>query len=147
MDSSTSHNKNRFHPYSYPSPSSYSNITSKKLTNKERPSTSASHHTLSVNELKRRIRDVQRLLNHVDLPADARLIQERALKGYEVDLKMETERRSRSEMIKKYHFVRFLGKYSLTYYLKYFFYLISVSLFSLKIGRMSYLLTNQYIYL
>lgn len=63
----------------------------------------------SVNELKRRIRDVKRLLNRVDLPADARIVQERALAGYEKDLAEETARRKRSEMIKKYHFVRFLG--------------------------------------
>jgi rRNA-processing protein Efg1 len=65
---------------------------------------------LSVNELKRRIRDVKRLLNHADLPGDARIIQERALAGYEKDLAAEVEKRKRSEMIKKYHFVRFLGR-------------------------------------
>lgn len=64
----------------------------------------------SVNELKRRIRDVKRVLNHKDLPTDARIVQERALAGYEKDLKEELERRKRSEMIKRYHFVRFLGE-------------------------------------
>ena len=63
----------------------------------------------SVNELKRRIRDVKRLLNREDLPADVRIIQERALSGYEKDLEDEMQRRNRSQMIKKYHFVRFLG--------------------------------------
>ena len=63
----------------------------------------------SVNELKRRVRDVKRLLNRVDLPADARIVQERALAGYEKDLQAELDRRERSEMIKRYHFVRFLG--------------------------------------
>ena len=63
----------------------------------------------SVNELKRRIRDVKRLLVRGDLPPDARIVQERALSGYEKDLEDETQRRARSQMIKKYHFVRFLG--------------------------------------
>ncbi|KAE8349857.1 rRNA-processing protein efg1 [Aspergillus coremiiformis] len=64
----------------------------------------------SVNELKKRIRDVKRLLNRVDLPADARIVQERALAGYENDLDEEMNRRERSKMIKKYHFVRFLDR-------------------------------------
>ncbi|KAJ5590488.1 hypothetical protein N7450_004460 [Penicillium hetheringtonii] len=64
----------------------------------------------SVNELKRRIRDVKRLLNKKDLPADARVVQERALAGYEEDLAEETARRERSQMISKYHFVRFLDR-------------------------------------
>ncbi|OJJ38991.1 hypothetical protein ASPWEDRAFT_103173 [Aspergillus wentii DTO 134E9] len=68
----------------------------------------------SVNELKRRIRDVKRLLNRVDLPADARIVQERALKGYERDLEDENKRRDRSQMIKKYHFVRFLERKAAT---------------------------------
>ncbi|KAE8146118.1 hypothetical protein BDV25DRAFT_55747 [Aspergillus avenaceus] len=68
------------------------------------------HKYPSVNELKRRIRDSKRLLNRVDLPADARIVQERALAGYEKDLEEETLRRDRSQMIKKYHFVRFLDR-------------------------------------
>lgn len=64
----------------------------------------------SVNELKRRIRDVKRLLQKPNLPADARILQERALAGYEQDLADENARRERSQMISKYHFVRFLGK-------------------------------------
>lgn len=65
----------------------------------------------SVNELKRRIRDVKRLLSRGDLAADARIVQERALAGYKKDLEDETQRRARSQMIKKYHFVRFLGMF------------------------------------
>lgn len=64
---------------------------------------------LSVNELKRRIRDVKRLLDRVDLPPEGRVTQERALIGYQRDLESEMAKRKRSEMIKKYHFVRFLG--------------------------------------
>ncbi|KAF7122533.1 hypothetical protein CNMCM5793_000558 [Aspergillus hiratsukae] len=68
------------------------------------------HNHPSVNELKKRIRDVKRLLNRVDLPADAHIVQERALAGYEKDLEDELARRNRSQMIKKYHFVRFLDR-------------------------------------
>ncbi|KAJ5676255.1 rRNA-processing protein efg1 [Penicillium macrosclerotiorum] len=64
----------------------------------------------SINELKKRIRDVKRLLNKGTLPADARIVQERALAGYEQDLMDEIARRERSSMIKKYHFVRFLDR-------------------------------------
>ncbi|CAG7948873.1 unnamed protein product [Penicillium nalgiovense] len=68
----------------------------------------------SINDLKKRIRDVKRLLNKVDLPADARILQERALAGYEQDLADETTRRERSSLIKKYHFVRFLDRKTAT---------------------------------
>ncbi|KAL4921036.1 hypothetical protein BDW62DRAFT_220390 [Aspergillus aurantiobrunneus] len=68
----------------------------------------------SVNELKRRIRDVRRLLSKTDLPADKRIIQERALAGYEKELADEEQRRERSRMIKKYHFVRFLDRKTAT---------------------------------
>ncbi|KAL3474196.1 hypothetical protein BJX99DRAFT_248413 [Aspergillus californicus] len=65
---------------------------------------------VSINDLKRRIRDVKRLLNKPDLPADARILQERALKGYEKEMADEEKRRERSKLIKKYHFVRFLDR-------------------------------------
>ncbi|KAL4937767.1 hypothetical protein BDV06DRAFT_215629 [Aspergillus oleicola] len=68
----------------------------------------------SINDLKRRIRDSKRLLNKPDLPADKRIIQERALKGYEKELADEEKRRDRSRMIKKYHFVRFLDRKTAT---------------------------------
>ncbi|KAL6236560.1 hypothetical protein BDW75DRAFT_206338 [Aspergillus navahoensis] len=68
----------------------------------------------SVNELKRRIRDVKRLLAKPDLSADKRVIQERALAGYEKELAGEERRRERSRMIKKYHFVRFLDRKTAT---------------------------------
>lgn len=84
-------------PYSKPKPKS---SQSQEREEKQYP---------SVNDLKRRIRDVKRLLAKPDLPADKRIIQERALSGYEKELADEEKRRERSRMIKKYHFVRFLG--------------------------------------
>ncbi|KAL5343332.1 hypothetical protein BJX70DRAFT_165316 [Aspergillus crustosus] len=68
----------------------------------------------SINNLKRRIRDVKRLLNKPDLPSDQRILQERALKGYEKELEDEEKRRERSRMITKYHFVRFLDRRTAT---------------------------------
>lgn len=66
----------------------------------------------SINELKKRIRDVKRLLAKGRLSAEVQVLQERALAGYEQDLVEETARRQRSQMISKYHFVRFLGRSS-----------------------------------
>ncbi|OJJ51323.1 hypothetical protein ASPZODRAFT_138428 [Penicilliopsis zonata CBS 506.65] len=73
--------------------------------------------SVSINDLKRRIRDVKRLLNRRDLPADARVTQERVLKGHERELEQEMARRARSEMIRKYHFVRFLERKTATKHL------------------------------
>ena len=65
----------------------------------------------SANELKTKIRDIKRLLSYAEsLPADVRVEKERALVGYQSDLEMIEARRSRAAMIKRYHFVRFLGK-------------------------------------
>ncbi|PYH40946.1 Efg1 domain-containing protein [Aspergillus saccharolyticus JOP 1030-1] len=83
---------------------------------------------VSVNELKKRIRAVKRLLAKPDLPADVRVTQERALKGYEHELETETQNRERdgqdaerkkqsrerNKMIKKYHFIRFLERKTAT---------------------------------
>ncbi|RJE20825.1 hypothetical protein PHISCL_06844 [Aspergillus sclerotialis] len=68
----------------------------------------------SVNELKKRIRNAKRLLSRDDLPADSRIVQERALKGFEKELQAEVKRRQRKEMISRYHFVRFLERKSAT---------------------------------
>ncbi|KAL4799850.1 hypothetical protein BDV19DRAFT_237941 [Aspergillus venezuelensis] len=92
---------------SKPKPSS-----SRKPTDRT-PGTEAKEYP-SINDLKRRIRDSKRLLNKPDLPADKRIIQERALKGYEKELADEEKRRDRSRMIKKYHFVRFLDRKTAT---------------------------------
>ncbi|KAJ5174939.1 rRNA-processing protein efg1 [Penicillium canariense] len=87
-----------------------------KATRSSKNNTSATRNEKeypSINELKSRIRGVKRLLNK-DLPADARILQERALAGYEQDLVDETARRERSNLIKKYHFVRFLDRKTAT---------------------------------
>ncbi|KAL4780771.1 hypothetical protein BJX76DRAFT_337130 [Aspergillus varians] len=87
----------------YPDRKPRSNPQSQDRDRDEKP------HT-SINDLKRRIRDVKRLLNKPDLHADKRITQERALAGYEKELADEEKRRERSKMITKYHFVRFLDR-------------------------------------
>ena len=68
--------------------------------------------TQSINELKTKIRDVKRLLGHAEgMPADRRVEKERELAGYQRDLEEAEEKKKRSEMISKYHFVRFLGMF------------------------------------
>ncbi|KAL4950084.1 hypothetical protein BDW69DRAFT_172908 [Aspergillus filifer] len=94
----------------YPTTSKSKSSSNRKPTDRT-PGTEAKEYP-SINDLKRRIRDSKRLLNKPDLPADKRIIQERALKGYEKELADEEKRRDRSRMIKKYHFVRFLGIYT-----------------------------------
>ena len=67
----------------------------------------------SVNPLKKKIRDISRLLDRSDnLPADVRLSNERALKAYQQDLLAAEQERRRQKMIKKYHMVRFFGELS-----------------------------------
>ena len=67
-------------------------------------------HASSVNAVKKRIRDVTRLLNRGDdLPADVRRENERALEAYKQELNEADEEKVRQQMIKKYHMVRFFG--------------------------------------
>lgn len=71
-------------------------------------------HASSVNAVKKRIRDVTRLLSKGDdLPADVRLENERALAAYKQELAEADEEKVRQRMIKKYHMVRFFGKQTL----------------------------------
>ena len=67
----------------------------------------------SVNQLKRKIRNITRLLAHAsNLPADVRIENERALAGYKQDLEVVEDGRRKAKMIKKYHMVRFFGRLS-----------------------------------
>jgi hypothetical protein len=105
-DTSKNPKIHRSNPDSTPKRKYNNNTTQKQPTNKN----SSGDKGLSINDLKRRIRDVKRLLSRAEnLSPEARIVQERALKGYERDLEQEQARRQRSEMIRKYHFVRFLG--------------------------------------
>lgn len=73
-----------------------------------RPDLSA---TKSVNAIKTRIRDITRRLERfVDLPADVRAEDERALAGYRQDLLVAIEDKFKQKMIKRYHMVRFFGE-------------------------------------
>jgi hypothetical protein len=67
-------------------------------------------HASSVNAVRKRIRDVTRLLERKeDLPADVRIEKERALAAYNQELAQAEEEKVRQRMIKKYHMVRFFG--------------------------------------
>ncbi|KAF2758076.1 hypothetical protein EJ05DRAFT_538320 [Pseudovirgaria hyperparasitica] len=62
----------------------------------------------TVNPIKRRIRDLERLLSGPrNIPADVRIAQERELGSLKRDLEQEEADMRRSEMIRKYHMVRF----------------------------------------
>ena len=64
----------------------------------------------SVNQLKSKIRDLSRALEHSDhLPAGVRIEKERALAGYKQDVEKIQEDKRKNELIKKYHMVRFFG--------------------------------------
>lgn len=69
---------------------------------------------LSINRLKKKIRDTTRVLDHSDkLPAGVRIEKERALVGYQHDLEQAALKKRKQHMIKKYHMVRFFGQYAL----------------------------------
>lgn len=64
----------------------------------------------SVNQLKSKIRNLTRALEHSDhLPAGVRIEKERALAGYKQDVEKIHEDKRKNELIKKYHMVRFFG--------------------------------------
>jgi len=66
----------------------------------------------SLNLLKKKIRDTTRLLRHAEnMPAGVRIENERALAGYKQDLEAADEGKRKSKMIKRYHMVRFFGRY------------------------------------
>lgn len=72
-----------------------------------------------INPLKSRIRSVQRLLNHNDdLPADVRLAHERELQSLQWDLEQAVRAQQRTEMIGKYHKIRFFDRQKATKRLK-----------------------------
>lgn len=65
----------------------------------------------SVNPIKSKIRDINRLLGHSDhLPAGVKIEKERALAGYKQDLENAYNEKRKQQMIKKYHMVRFFER-------------------------------------
>jgi hypothetical protein len=82
-----------------------------------------SEYGASANALKNRIRDLKRLLAHVDnvpkhkMSASARIERERELEACEHELEEKTmkarETEYRKKMIGKYHQVRFFGRFCL----------------------------------
>lgn len=69
-------------------------------------------HASSVNLVKKKIRDVTRRLERSeDLPADVRAEDERALAAYQQELAEAENEKVKQAMIKRYHMVRFFGKF------------------------------------
>lgn len=73
----------------------------------------------SINHLKSKIRDLTRALEHSDhLPAGVRIEKEWALAGYKQDVEKIHQDKRKSELIKKYHMVRFFERQKATRALK-----------------------------
>lgn len=72
---------------------------------------SPSIKSASVNQLKSKIRDLTRALEHSEhLPAGVRIEKERALAGYKQDVEEIRKDKQKNELIKKYHMVRFFER-------------------------------------
>lgn len=64
----------------------------------------------SINALKKRVRTIERLFNKgSDVPGNTKVELERELAAHKATIMEITYRKKRSEMIKKYHMVRFFG--------------------------------------
>lgn len=84
--------------------------TAKKPRRQEPKEYKKQLHASSVNDIKKRIRNVTRRLERVeDLPANVRIEDERALAAYQQELAAAEAEKIRQKMIKKYHMVRFFG--------------------------------------
>jgi predicted RNase H-like nuclease (RuvC/YqgF family) len=87
----------------------------------KQPQAQSDADTASTNTLKNRIRDLKRLLQHVNeqpkhkMPANVRIERERELETCEHELAEKQAARQeanrRSKMISKYHHVRFFGMF------------------------------------
>jgi rRNA-processing protein Efg1 len=64
----------------------------------------------SINLLKKRVRDLTRLLEHADsMPADARIENERALSAHKQELAAAEMAKLKARLSKRYHMVKFFG--------------------------------------
>ena len=86
-----------------------------KHPSKRQKSNDAVTQATSVNQLKSKIRDLTRVLEHSEnLPPGVRIEKERALAGYKQDVEKIHIDKRKNELIKKYHMVRFFGGSTLT---------------------------------
>lgn len=73
----------------------------------------------TVNDLKSKVRSLRRLLEHSeDLPANVRVEKERALQSAQYELENEQRAKKRSDIIGRYHKVRFFDRQKATKRLK-----------------------------
>ncbi|KAA8912762.1 hypothetical protein FN846DRAFT_256501 [Sphaerosporella brunnea] len=87
-----------------------------RMPGPKRPKTSYGGRTKSVTTLKKKIRDVQRILSRAQstLSAQARVESERALAAYKLELTNATRSRKEQKNAKKYHMVRFFERQKAT---------------------------------
>ena len=89
----------------------------KQKPNNAGPKSFKKAHT--VNELKSQVRSLKRLLERNDgLPATVKVEKERALQTAQHDLQKEEQAKQRSDMIAKYHKIRFFDRQKATKRLK-----------------------------
>ncbi|KAI9846918.1 MAG: 18S rRNA maturation protein [Thelocarpon superellum] len=75
------------------------------------PADAGTHAPSAINPLRKKVRDLTRLLQRSDsLPADVRVQHERALAEYQQDLQLATDEKRRQKIIRKYHMVRFFER-------------------------------------
>jgi hypothetical protein len=88
-------------------PSRKSNISPPKRKRRRTPEKPT---PTSVNPLKKRVRDLTRLLERAEnMSADVRMDNERALAAYKQELVAAEEEKLKKKMAKKYHMVKFFG--------------------------------------
>lgn len=79
-------------------------------------STQHAKASTSVSVLKKKVRDLERLLLHTNsrLSADARIENERALEAFRLELSDANQSKTEQKMAKKYHMVRFFERQKAT---------------------------------
>jgi hypothetical protein len=87
-----------------------SNISSLLPKRKRRRTRIENAKPASVNPLKKRVRDLNRLLERAEnMPADVRMDSERALAAYNQELAAAEAEKLKKRMARKYHMVKFFG--------------------------------------
>lgn len=107
-------------PASYRKPSKHTSNKFKKSSSHTEPTKTRPQSNTNVNPLKKRRRDLQRLLKHSGetLAADVRVNYERELAACDAEIEIAHSAAERSRMIKRYHMVRFFERKKATRLLK-----------------------------
>ncbi|KAK5136397.1 hypothetical protein LTR08_003523 [Meristemomyces frigidus] len=104
-------------PFAHTHPSRHEQVPDEPRRKRQKPNLPANLGAQSfkkahtVNDLKSRVRDLTRLLeHHADLPATVRVEKERALQSARHELETEVQAKKRSDMIGRWHKVRFFDR-------------------------------------